>query len=122
MGELGLFFRLCPISFIGKSLVNLGGQNPIEPAKLKSAILFGPHMDNFSNIADYFLNNGGAKEVRSAEELARAVQALLVNEFDRKEQIGKALDIANSETDVLSRVLAAIEPFVIELQGKAETQ
>ncbi len=119
MGELGLFFRLCPISFIGKSLVNLGGQNPIEPAKLKSAIVFGPHMDNFSNIAAYFLNNGGAKEVKSPEELARAVKSLLVNEFDRKQQIDKALDIANSETDVLNRILAALEPFVIELNGKA---
>ncbi|NQV57737.1 MAG: 3-deoxy-D-manno-octulosonic acid transferase, partial [Rhodospirillales bacterium] len=44
MGELGLFFRATPISFMGKSLVRLGGQNPLEALRLGSAVLHGPHM------------------------------------------------------------------------------
>ena len=122
MGELGLFFRLCPVSFIGKSLVNLGGQNPIEPARLESAILFGPHMWNFANISDCLLKNGAAKEVTNAEDLAEAVKNFLGNDHKRTKQIGKALDIANSESRVLASVLKALEPFLIELNSKVKKQ
>ncbi len=120
MGELGLFFRLCPVSFIGKSLVNLGGQNPIEPAQLGSAILFGPHMWNFSNIAECLLEKGGAKEVTSAEDLAKAVAKFICNDDERDKQIAAALKIAHSETKVLVSVLKALEPFVSELNAKLE--
>ena len=50
IGELGIFYRLAPIVFMGGSLVPHGGQNPIEPAKLDSAILYGPHVANFAEI------------------------------------------------------------------------
>ena len=122
MGELGLFFRLCPISFIGKSLVDLGGQNPIEPARLESAILFGPHMSNFSNIAECLLKNGGAIEVTSAEDLAEAVKNFLTNDDARKKQINKALGIASSGAGVLPSVLQALEPFMTELNAKVEAR
>ncbi|MBM09015.1 MAG: 3-deoxy-D-manno-octulosonic acid transferase [Magnetovibrio sp.] len=119
MGELGVFFRVCPISFIGKSLVKLGGQNPIEPAKLESAIIFGPHMYNFSGISESLLNNGGAKEIAGAEELAGAVKNFLGNDHGRQKQIDKALDFANSKTGVLNTTLAALDPFVRKLYAGA---
>jgi len=51
MGELGLFYRLSPISFVGGSLVpGIGGHNPIEPAQLGCAVLWGPYMVNASDI------------------------------------------------------------------------
>ena len=50
IGELGLFYRLAPIVFMGGSLVPHGGQNPIEPAKLGAAILHGPHVHNFVDV------------------------------------------------------------------------
>ena len=50
MGELGLFFRLSDIVFMGKSLVPLGGQNPLEALRLKCAVVHGPHMTNFQSI------------------------------------------------------------------------
>jgi 3-deoxy-D-manno-octulosonic-acid transferase len=51
MGEMGVFLRLAPIVFVGGSLVPHGGHNPIEAAQLGSAILYGPHMTNFPEIA-----------------------------------------------------------------------
>ena len=122
MGELGLFFRLCPISFIGKSLVNLGGQNPIEPARLESAILFGPHMSNFSHVAECLLKNGGAKEVASAEDLAESVKNFLTNDNERKRQTERALGIASSEASVLASVLEALKPFMKELNARVEAR
>ncbi len=50
IGELGLFYRLSPIVFIGGSFMPVGGHNPIEPAMLGCVVLYGPHMHNFRNI------------------------------------------------------------------------
>ena len=77
MGELGLFFRLSPVSFIGKSLIDMGGQNPLEPARLKSAVLFGPHMWNFPDITEALLVSGAAELVSDSQSLAAALNRLL---------------------------------------------
>ena len=50
MGELGLFYRLSGIVFMGGSLVEHGGQNPIEAVKLGAAVVHGPHVFNFSDV------------------------------------------------------------------------
>ena len=63
MGELGLFYRLAGVVFVGKSFVGGGGQNPIEPAKLASAILHGPHVANFPDVYAVLDAAGGAVEV-----------------------------------------------------------
>src|SRR6266481_3160511 len=50
LGELGLFYRLSPIVFMGGSLIEHGGQNPIEAVKLGAAIVHGPHVFNFTDV------------------------------------------------------------------------
>ena len=47
IGELGLFYALAPVAFVGGSLVDRGGQNPVEPIKLGAAVLTGPNWRNF---------------------------------------------------------------------------
>ena len=69
IGELGLFYRLCPIAFIGKSLGAEGGQNPLEAARLGCAVLFGPRMSNFTDIAARLSDSGGAQVVADADAL-----------------------------------------------------
>ena len=59
MGELGLFYRLAGVVMVGKSFVGEGGQNPIEPAKLASAILHGPHVANFADVYALLDEAGG---------------------------------------------------------------
>ena len=68
MGELGLVYRLAPIVFMGGSLVNHGGQNPIEAAKLGAAILHGPHVWNFAEIYAAMDGAGGAEAVADVEQ------------------------------------------------------
>ena len=75
MGEMGLFYRLSSVIFVGKSLAGRGGQNPIEPAKLGSAILHGPHVGNFVDAYAALDQAGGAIEVADASELARRLAA-----------------------------------------------
>ena len=60
MGELGVFYRLAGVVFLGKSLTGEGGQNPIEPAKLGSAILHGPNVGNFADVYEGLDAAGGA--------------------------------------------------------------
>jgi len=76
LGELGLFYRLAPIACLGGSFV-WGGHNPIEPAQLGSAIIFGPNMTNFAEIADELLLNGAAIQVHSPSELALRIEQLM---------------------------------------------
>ncbi|MBT6096611.1 MAG: 3-deoxy-D-manno-octulosonic acid transferase [Rhodospirillaceae bacterium] len=112
MGELGLFFRLCPISFMGKSLVDLGGQNPIEPARLESAIVFGPHMWNFPDITERLLAADGAARVADQTELAGTVATLLADVSLCQTRAANALAIAQSESAVLPSVLTELQPFM----------
>lgn len=76
-GELRFFYERADIVFVGKSLTAEGGQNPIEPAALGKAVLFGPNMQNFPEIAPQFVKEGGAWQVKDAAELERATLALI---------------------------------------------
>jgi 3-deoxy-D-manno-octulosonic-acid transferase len=76
LGELGIWYRLSPVAFIGGSLVDTGGHNPYEPAALGSAILHGPHVQNFLDIYDRLTTAKAARQVDDAASLTQAVQDL----------------------------------------------
>ena len=71
IGELGLFYRLAGVVFVGKSFVAGGGQNPIEPARLASAILHGPMVGNFADAYAALDEAGGALPVARPEDWGR---------------------------------------------------
>lgn len=93
IGELGLFYSLSPCSLVGGSLIPRGGQNPIEPVRLGSAIVHGPNVANFANIFDCLVANGGSICVRNSEELVHHVAELLIDK-DRIGQMTTAAEIA----------------------------
>lgn len=76
LGEMGLWYRIAPLSFLGGSLVPIGGHNPFEPAALGSAIVHGPHIENAQEIYDRLDAAGGAREVSGVDNLAKAVSEL----------------------------------------------
>ena len=71
IGELAQLYQLATAVFVGGSLVDHGGHNILEPAVFGKPIVFGPHMQNFKEIADAFLANGAAVQVQSERELER---------------------------------------------------
>src|ERR1700760_2809519 len=79
MGELGLFYRLSEIVFIGGSLVPHGGQNPIEAIKLGAAIVHGQHVFNFSGVYEALDGAGGARLASDPEALTRQLGELLAD-------------------------------------------
>ncbi len=116
IGELGLFYRVASIVFMGGSLVKHGGQNPIEPAKLNSAILHGPHIWNFANVYAKLNRARGAATVTTAESLSRSLALLL----DDPDLVVRMAQSAKSTVDqlggALDRTFAAIEPYLIQLR------
>jgi len=85
IGELALCYLTCNITFVGGSLVAEGGHNPTEPAISGIPVLFGPHVEDFSEIAADLLATGGGLQVVNVEELAKALNKLLKNPDFRKE-------------------------------------
>ncbi|MEM7640995.1 MAG: 3-deoxy-D-manno-octulosonic acid transferase [Pseudomonadota bacterium] len=77
MGELGLWYRLCPVSFVGGSLVDVGGHNPFEPAALGSAILHGRYIRNFADIYARLSDAKAARLVRDPAGLGTALTEVL---------------------------------------------
>ena len=77
LGEMGLWYRISPISFIGGSLARVGGHNPFEAAQLGSAILHGPHVFNFDEAYRRFADAHAAVLVSRADDLGpRLVETL----------------------------------------------
>lgn len=76
-GELGLWYRLAPISFLGRSISAEGGLNPYEPAALGSAMIHGPNVRNFRQAYAKLGAVRATRLVRNADELGAAVEQLL---------------------------------------------
>lgn len=109
LGELGLFYRLSNAAFVGGSLIEKGGHNPLEPARLACAILHGPHIFNFVETYADIRGAGGAALVRNDRDLAAAVKRLLADEKTRlaMADAARAAAVASAER-VLSDVVAAL--------------
>jgi 3-deoxy-D-manno-octulosonic-acid transferase len=112
LGELGLFYRVSPIAFLGGSLIPHGGQNLLEPARLGCATLHGPHMENFRTIVAELAARGGAQEVADAEELVKATATLLTDEELRHEVAEAAHAVATAKDEILVAVLDQLKPVL----------
>lgn len=112
MGELGLFYRLAPIVFIGKSIAGSGGQNPLEAARLNCALLFGPDMSNFEEIANSFKARQACQEVTDETALGNALSHLLSDSSERTRLADAALQVAEDEAGVLDAVMDELSPYL----------
>lgn len=116
IGELGLFYRLADIAFLGGSLVPHGGQNPIEPAKLGVPILHGPHIGNFAEVYQELDLAQGALQVDGEEALTIAMGGLSNDEEAREMMRQAAGEVVIGFGGALARTLAAIDPYLMQLR------
>jgi 3-deoxy-D-manno-octulosonic-acid transferase len=119
LGELGLFYRLAGIAFIGGSLVKKGGHNPLEAALLDCAILHGPDMANCAGVARALATGGGALGVADAAALAEAVARLLADPAERAARAAAAARVAAENGAVLDRIMVRLAPWLDRLQPDA---
>jgi 3-deoxy-D-manno-octulosonic-acid transferase len=108
IGELAQLYQVATAVFVGGSLVDTGGHNILEPAVFGKPIIFGPFMQNFAEIAQTFLENGAAIQVRTARELEPALLELLGDPVRRARLGAAARALVEANRGARTKTLAAI--------------
>jgi 3-deoxy-D-manno-octulosonic-acid transferase len=119
MGELGLFYSLAGIAFVGGSLARKGGHNPFEPARLGCAVLHGPDIRNCAAMAAALAAVGADEVVTDDAELARAVSTLLHRPQLRAERAAAGTRAAAAGFAVLDAVGERLMPWLHGLEPGA---
>jgi 3-deoxy-D-manno-octulosonic-acid transferase len=116
MGELGLFYRLAPIVFMGGSLVEHGGQNPIEAIKLGASVIHGPHVFNFTDVYEALDAAGGARRADTQEALVKQFGQMLADPKAREAVLTASERVVGQLGGALERTLSALEPYLLQLR------
>jgi 3-deoxy-D-manno-octulosonic-acid transferase len=112
--ELGLWYRLAPLAFMGSSLVaGHGGSDPFEAAALGTAILYGPNVGQHLGAYTQLVEAGGARIVRDAESLEAAVQHLIAPD--------KSAAMAHAGWDVISAGAQLVDMLMAEIGERLDT-
>ncbi len=122
IGEMGLYLRLTEIAFVGRSMTSEGGQNPLEPAMLETAVLSGRNVQNFRDSYQKLIERGGARLVGDRDMLAGAVNFLLGNEAKRRQMMHAGVETVNEMRGALPATLKALEPYIYPLIVKARLE
>jgi 3-deoxy-D-manno-octulosonic-acid transferase len=114
LGEPGLFYRLCPIVYLGNGLIPNpgGGHNPIEPAQLGCAIVYGPHMFNFSEIDSALRAQNAAFMIDDESALTQTLDNLLTNKALCQKTGNAALNFVSTQNTVLEKTCEALRPHL----------
>ena len=112
IGELAACYAMATAVFIGGSLVAAGGHNPIEPAAAGVPVCFGPHMEDFAEIAAELVQRGGAVQVEPVQALLAALLPLFTDPTQHRAMAGAALECVRTNQGVVHRHLAAIRSLL----------
>jgi 3-deoxy-D-manno-octulosonic-acid transferase len=112
LGELGTLYSLTGIAFVGGSLVDIGGHNPFEAARLDCAVLLGPHTANCAAMTDALVNAGAAEVVDDEKCLADAVSRLLDEPELREKRAKHAAGVAAGGLGTLDAVMERLAPWL----------
>jgi lipid A biosynthesis lauroyl/palmitoleoyl acyltransferase len=118
-GELTAFIAGSEFVFMGGTLVTVGGHNILEVGAQGKAVVFGPHMENFSAERQLFLEQQAAVEVADAAALAGTIQHLLAHPTESRDIGQRALAVMRSQQQVLDRYLSQLNQLISALPGQA---
>ena len=116
MGELGLTYSLAPIVLVGGSLIEHGGQNPIEAIKLGAAVLHGPHVANFAEIYAALDASRGTAEVTNIDQLIQRIGNWLQDPNARQSASDAGQKTVARLGGALDRTVAELEPYLLQLR------
>ena len=108
IGELASLYQIATVVFVGGSLVRAGGHNILEPALHGKPIVFGPHMENFTEIAETFLSNSAAVQVRHDREFDEVLAALMADPVRRARLGAAARALIDANRGAKDRTLAVV--------------
>lgn len=105
IGHLRALYSLAKIVFVGKSLIEKGGHNIIEPAYFEKPVIVGPYMDNFRDVMQLFLDNKAIVQVKDKKEFIAAVQELLEDE-------GRCVELGLRAREVIEEQQGAVDKTI----------
>ena len=108
VGELATLLQIATVVYLGGSLIPAGGHNVLEPAAWGKPVVFGPHMENFAEIAELFIDNQAACQIRSAEALEPALSNLVGDPVRRAALGAAARALVEANRGATDRSLAAM--------------
>lgn len=112
MGELMLLYGIADIAFVGGSLVERGGHNPLEPAAHAIPVLMGPHTFNFKDICAKLQQADGLITVTDADAIVKEVSTLLTDEDYRLYTGRHAVEFLHQNQGALQRLLQILQPYL----------
>ena len=108
-GETKSFYKICKTVFLGGSIINHGGQNPLEPARFGCKILHGPYVQNFSEVYNFLEKNNLSSKFRNTEQL---VNSLKKSFSTKKNFTNKTIKLKKMGSDILNNTLADINSYL----------
>lgn len=114
LGEMGLFYSLVKVAFLGGSVTDRGGHNPLEAIQFETALVSGTHVSNARIVYRDLWADNAVRKIEKADDLGREIIFLLENDAECAAQIARATKIIENGRGALERVLAHIDPY---LQG-----
>lgn len=118
MGELMLFYGLSDIAFIGGSLIERGGHNPLEAALHHLPIMMGKHAFNFEQICQLLANHDGLSWVKDREQIMNFIELCLNNPQEAERLGNNAYQILNANQGALNRLFELLTPYLSEFETK----
>jgi len=112
IGELAYVFQVASVVFVGGSLVDHGGHNILEPAVHGKPIVFGPHMHNFREISEAFVNNGAAVQVQSERELEEVLRNLVTDPVRRASLGAAARALVDANRGAKDKTMAVVSELL----------
>lgn len=112
MGELMLLYGIADLAFVGGSLVERGGHNPLEAAAHAIPVIMGPHTFNFKNICAKLDQAEGLITITDSESMATAIASLLNDEDYRRYYGRHAVEVLHENQGALLRLLTLLSPYL----------
>lgn len=112
LGEMGLYYKLAPVTFLGGSFNDAGGHNPLEAALSGSALVTGPRVANARAVYKEFWIENAAVRVENAEDLARRLQPLLQDPDGARLQAERARHLVSAGRGALDKTLTHLAAYL----------
>lgn len=112
MGEMGLFYQISSVAFVGGSLVPIGGHNTLEPALCKVPAIVGPHTHNFVEITALLSESGALKKISNSDDLAKTVLHWLLVKEDCVKAGEAGLRIVEQNRGAVEKIIKTVESYL----------
>jgi len=109
IGILKKLYAIADVAFVGGSLVNLSGHNPLEPAAFSKPVIFGQYMSDFAYISQMLLDSGGAAQVKNTNSLYETIAGILSDSGKARNMGEKAFKVFNANKGAVEKTLKVIE-------------